>query len=152
MGVRSDIAFNIEFKKEDEDLVKSHLKAMLLESDMQDNLDIIKNLTLNTNASCEFICFQYIDEAIRYQYYEESIDNLIKYIDKINKELGKDYIFYEMLELCSEFIDIDQFGEQKTNKDHTNYYPNVIIGGVDFYNEEDISFLDWIGEKYNDKS
>lgn len=144
MGVRSDVIFDISFDKKYKDIVASHLKKLLLDSSIEDKSfnHILKQMYLSQDIDA--IKFFYFEECIKYNFIEESINSIIGIIKEINNDIDNEdiEISYELLELCTEFLDLEN--SAKSNKNHNEYFVNAVISNIPTEHEDNINIIEWL--------
>ena len=147
MGIRSEVLFSIEFEKEYKDQVASRLKAILLDDKFQEfNIVLPSIIKEQNNSESTTIKFYFYEDWIKYSAVEEEFNFIINKIEEINTDSNSTIIKYELMELCTEFIDENEFGEHKTNKDYYDFKVNASISAdisIDPCCDEP-SLLEWL--------
>lgn len=139
MGIHSEVLYEISVSKDKDNvnLLKSFIKQCIIDG-FSDNF-VFRNMGVHDGKN--FVRIIFYDDFIKYHGIEEELIILNKQIDQFNEIQEEDIIKYELIEVCSEFMEPDT---SISNKEYTEF--SIMVGiSHDIEDFDDyISINEWI--------
>lgn len=142
MGVRSDICAIFRIESENVQEFKNKFKAYLISimDDSNHTYYIIKHFFQTDEVTKpDKIGFCYFDESIKFDYLKDGLNEFFNFLESFDFTID-----FEAKELCTEYLELDNFTYSRKSKDndYEELYLNCVLGGVP--ETTNIKLIDWI--------